>query len=42
MLWLKLARSVRWDGEREECVGDPEANKLRRREYRKPWTYPEA
>ncbi len=29
-----------WDGEREECPGDPEANGLLRRGYRKPWTYP--
>jgi predicted dehydrogenase len=37
-----LGRSLTWDGEREQCVGDEEANKLLRREYRKPWVYPEA
>jgi len=40
MLSLKLGRSVHWDGAREECVGDPEADKLLRRDYRQGWTYP--
>jgi predicted dehydrogenase len=40
MLSLKLGRSVQWDGEKETIVGDPDANKLLRREYRKPWSYP--
>jgi predicted dehydrogenase len=42
MLSLKLGRSVAWDGQKEECPGDPEANELLRREYRAPWKYPEA
>jgi predicted dehydrogenase len=42
MLSLKLGRSVRWDGEKEICLDDPEANKLLTREYRAPWKYPEA
>jgi predicted dehydrogenase len=42
MLSLKLGRSVDWDGEKQVIVGDPEANKLLRREYRAPWKYPEA
>ena len=42
MLSLKLGRSVQWDGEKETIIGDPDANKLLRREYRKPWTYPQA
>ncbi|MBE3097008.1 MAG: Gfo/Idh/MocA family oxidoreductase [Planctomycetes bacterium] len=42
MLSLKLGRSVQWDGEKETIVGDPEATKLLRREYRAPWKYPEA
>ncbi len=42
MLSYKLGRSVTWDGAREVCLGDTEANKLLRREYRKPWVYPEA
>ena len=41
MLSLKLGRSVEWDGEKEVIIGDPEANKLLRRKYRKPWVYPE-
>ncbi len=42
MLSYKLGRSVRWDGEKELAIGDPEANRRLRREYRKPWTYPES
>jgi predicted dehydrogenase len=42
MLSMKLGRSVRWDGEREEVLGDPEANRLLSREYRGPWKYPMA
>jgi len=37
----KLGRSVHWDGEKQMIVGDEEAAKLMRREYRKPWEYPE-
>jgi predicted dehydrogenase len=40
MLSLKLGRGVRWDGERELILGDDEASKLLRREYREPWKYP--
>ena len=40
MLSYKLGRSVEWDGEKGECVGDAEANRLLRREYRKGWEYP--
>jgi len=42
MLSYKLGRSVKWDGQNERCIADPEANKLLSRQYRKPWTYPEA
>ncbi len=42
MLSYKLGRSVRWDGQKEVCVGDAEADKLLRREYRQPWIYPGA
>ncbi|MEX0321627.1 MAG: Gfo/Idh/MocA family protein [Puniceicoccaceae bacterium] len=37
----KLGRSVEWDGDKELCPGDAEANALLRREYRDPWVYPE-
>jgi hypothetical protein len=40
MLSLKLGRSVEWDGAKERIVGDPEANKLLQRAYRRPWEYP--
>lgn len=36
----KLGRSVDWDGEKQIIVGDEEANKMMRREYRKPWEFP--
>ncbi len=42
MLSWKLGRSVEWDGEKEMCIGDDEANALLKREYRDPWKYPEA
>jgi len=42
MLSYKLGRSIAWDGQRETCLGDPQANKLLRRAYRKPWQYPQA
>lgn len=40
MLSYKLGRSIEWDGAKAECVGDPEASKLLRRDYRKGWEYP--
>jgi|YelNatPaOPRAMG01_1025707.scaffolds.fasta_scaffold02635_7 predicted dehydrogenase len=40
MLSYKLGRSIEWDGRREECVGDPEANQLLQRPYRAGWQYP--
>lgn len=42
MLSWKAGRSIRWDGEKEQIIDDPEANKLLRREYRGEWKYPEA
>ncbi len=41
MLSYKLGRSIIWDGEKEIIVGDAEANKLLRRNYRGEWVYPE-
>jgi predicted dehydrogenase len=40
MLSWKAGRSIQWDAEKEEIIGDPEASKLLRREYRAPWVYP--
>ena len=40
MLSMKLGRSIVWDGEKERVVGDDEANKLLRRDYRGEWVYP--
>ncbi len=37
---LKVKRRIVWDREKEEIVGDPEANKLLAREYREPWGLP--
>ena len=34
---LRLGRKVRWDAEREEIIGDPEASAMLARPYRKPW-----
>lgn len=36
----RVGRSLTWDAEKERAVGDEEANRLLRREYRKPWVYP--
>jgi predicted dehydrogenase len=37
---MKLGRSLTWDAQKQQVVGDAEANKLLRREYRKPWLHP--
>jgi predicted dehydrogenase len=42
MLSMKLGRSVNWDGSKDEIIGDAEASKLLRRDYRGEWKYPEA
>jgi predicted dehydrogenase len=34
---FKAGRKLKWDSEKEECTGDPEASKLLGREARKPW-----
>ncbi len=34
---LQTGRSIRWDPEREEVIGDPEAARLLVRPYRSPW-----
>jgi predicted dehydrogenase len=39
---VRLRRNVRWDPVAEKIVGDPEAQALVSREYRKPWILPTA
>jgi predicted dehydrogenase len=38
----RSGRKIVWDAAKEKIVGDPEANKLVRAEYRKPWNLPYA
>jgi predicted dehydrogenase len=38
----KIGRTITWDPENHQCVGDDEANKLLKRPYRKPWAHPAA
>jgi len=38
----KLGRSLTWDADKHQVIGDDEANKLLRRPYREPWTHPQA
>jgi hypothetical protein len=40
MISWRTGRSIQWDAEKEEIIGDPEASKLLHREYRAPWKYP--
>ena len=40
-LSLRLGRTLTWDAEKQQVVGDEEANRLLRRPYRKPWIHPE-
>jgi predicted dehydrogenase len=39
-LSMKLGRSLKWDHAAGKTVGDDEANKLLRRDYRAPWQHP--
>ncbi|MGH7223937.1 MAG: Gfo/Idh/MocA family protein [Gemmataceae bacterium] len=41
-LSMQLGRSLTWDADKQQVVGDEEANKLLRRPYRKPWLHPQA
>jgi hypothetical protein len=36
-LSLRLGRKLRWDVDKEEIIGDAEANGMLVRPYRKPW-----
>ena len=40
MVSAKAGRSIEWDGDKQEVINDPEANKLLSREYRKGYEYP--
>ena len=40
-LALQLGRTLTWDAETGQVVGDDEANRLLRRPYRRPWVHPE-
>lgn len=33
----KTGRKLRWDGQREQCIDDPEADRLLTRQPREPW-----
>ncbi len=41
MISWRTGRSLQWDGNSEQIVGDPEANALLSRPYRAPWVYPQ-
>jgi len=41
MVSWKSGRSLSWDGDKEQIVGDSDANRLLSRAYRPPWTYPQ-
>ncbi len=36
----RVGRRIRWDPKTEQVIGDPEANKLVTKTYRKPWVLP--
>jgi predicted dehydrogenase len=40
-LAMKLNRTLSWDADKQQVVGDAEANRLLRRPYRRPWAHPE-
>jgi hypothetical protein len=39
-LAYRLGRKLRWDPEKEEFLGDEEANRMRHYPYREPWMLP--
>jgi predicted dehydrogenase len=40
-LSMDLGRSLAWDPQQQQVLGDPEANQRLRRPYRAPWVHPE-
>jgi predicted dehydrogenase len=41
-LAMQTGRTLQWDRRAQRVVGDPEANRLLARPYRRPWTHPAA
>jgi predicted dehydrogenase len=37
----KVGRTLTWDSEKHQVIGDDEVNRLLRRPYRQPWVHPE-
>ncbi len=37
---MKLGRTLAWDSQNHRIIGDEAANRLLKREYRKPWVHP--
>jgi hypothetical protein len=37
---LRVGRQIQWDPKAEKVVGDPQADALVTKKYRKPWTLP--
>lgn len=37
---MKLGRTLEWDSQNHRIIGDEAANRLLKREYRKPWVHP--
>ena len=40
MISYDVGAKITWDGEKEQIVGNAEAAKLLKREYRAPWKHP--
>lgn len=38
---LQLGRTLKWDAQRQQVIGDDEANRMLLRKYRHPWIHPE-
>ena len=38
---MKLGRTLHWDAQKQDVIGDPEASQMLRRPYRAPWVHPE-
>jgi hypothetical protein len=38
---LQLGRTLKWDAQKQQVIGDDEANRLLSRKYRHPWIHPE-